>query len=421
VFDGVLAMNCGPNFGQILQDIAVMHLFEDRIPKEVNLAIIAEAGKARTISSGSCWLALAEYLISHILNEILKCFPQTNSGMGASNHAYNFYRNMVPMKKEHGLVYDLETATDYGPWSVGRALLKALEEELMLPTAYMKKLISLAFAPRVVSSAYGDTFETVRGWPMGEQLTKAILTFTQLLTETRTEPRGMVQSSYVGDDGIVRYSTKARCRRHLDNLLKFGLKLSYLDTWHTYNSPAFFCEKVIDYVPPSLIGLDDENVFESHMRSLKKNRQSAVGTARSLVEKLVEEGKIMPYVDMVPTRILNNVQPERKTHSGQSTGKVEMLANAQRFNDPQSKILMEVIAPWIQRTLLSRQSPIDIIPRTLCGRGLYLGRADADFFKKRVPPSLAVGAYLASIAWRSNIDPWLLKPSSISGNVSTNS
>jgi len=227
----------------------------------------------------------------------------------------------------------------------------------------------------------------------------------------------MVQSSYVGDDGIVRYSTKARCRRHLKNLSRFGLKLSDLDTWSTFNSPAFFCEKVIDYVPPSLIGLDDESTFETHMRSFKKNRQSAVGTARSLVEKLVEEGKIMPYVDMVPTRVLNNVQPERKTHSGQSTGKVEMLATAQRFNDPQSKILMEVVAPWIQRTLLSRQSPIDIIPRTLCGRGLYQGRADVDFFKKRVPPSLAVGAYLASIAWRSNTDKWLLKPSSISGNV----
>lgn len=415
-FGSVFAMNIGCNFGQCLQDIAIMYLFEDKIPKQVNLAIIAEAGKARTVSSGSCWLALAEYPISHIFSEILKCFPQTKSGMSAANHAYNFYRNYVPLKNEWNLVYDLETATDYGPWTVGRNLLEALEHELMLPPAYMKKLRSLAFSPRTVSSSYGKPFDTCRGWPMGEQLTKGILTFVQLLTEMATDSKSHVQSSYVGDDGLVKYRTRDRCVRHLENLGRFGLKLSPLDTWISKNAPVFFCEKVIDHVPVDLILMDNQEHYYSAKASLPEWKRDDMNVIRSLIEESMKKGLIMPYVDMIATRLLNNVSPERKTHSGQSTGKTEMLANQQRFNDPQSVILMEVVAPWIQRTLLSRQNPIDIIPFSLRGRGLYLGRADPRFFKERVPPTLAVGAYLASLAWHQAVKSdrktkWVLDPS----------
>jgi hypothetical protein len=408
-YGGELAVNVGSNFGQILQDIAIMDLFEDRIPKDVNLSIIAEAGKARTVSSGSAMLALAEYPISHVLNEILKQYPQTMSGMKASNHAYNFFRSMLPVSKDWTAVYDLSTATDYGPWSVGRAILEALTEELMLPPAYMKKLCDLAFSGRVVKSQYGPTFESLRGWPMGEQLTKAILTFCQLLTEMATDHKGLVQSSYVGDDGIVKYDTKAKCELHLENLQRFGLLLSPEDTWVALNSPSFFCEKILDYIPPELCQLQRSDLIVNRWGEVDYSKSTV-----DIVDKMILSGKSLPYVDCVPTRLLNAVQKERAAHSSSSTGKVEMLANIQRFNDIDSMLLFDVIAPWLQRTILSRQNPSDIIPRTLCGRGLYVGSSSVEFFKERVPPSLAVGCYLAHLAFLERAHTWrgdLMKPS----------
>jgi len=225
---------------------------------------------------------------------------------------------------------------------------------------------------------------------MGEQMTKPILTFTQLIVEMATNSKGFVQSSYVGDDGLVIYQTRDECIRHMSNLTRIGLLNSDLDTWISKNSPAFYCEKVIDYPSPSLSQLD-------------KRDPADYWASKSLVKQAIESGKVLPYVDMIATRLLNNVAPERKRHSGQNTGKVEMLANQQRFNDPSSVILMEVVAPYIQRTLLSRQNPIDILPLNLKGRGLYLGRAGPEFFKDRVPTTLAIGAYLAFEAWYSSV------------------
>jgi hypothetical protein len=139
------------------------------------------------------------------------------------------------------------------------------------------------------------------------------------------------------------------------------------------------------------------------LSQLDKRDPTDYWASKSLVKQAIESGKVLPYVDMIATRLLNNVAPERKRHSGQNTGKVEMLANQQRFNDPSSVILMEVVAPYIQRTLLSRQNPIDIIPLNLRGRGLYLGRAGPEFFMKRVPITLAIGAYLTFEVWYSSV------------------
>jgi hypothetical protein len=374
-----MACNLGPNMGQLLYDYANYMLFTNQISRDVNLSIIAEAMKARTVSSGSVWLALAEYGYSHVLHEFCKIFPETKSGMSASNHAWNFYRSYIARPNEHRVVYDLQTATDFGPWSVGRSIFKSICGKLMLPPALTLKLADLAFSSRNVRSDYGD-FSTKRGWPMGEPLTKPILTLAQLLVkQSVTDSIGYC--SFVGDDGIGIWSTESGADQHLRNIPRMGMLLSDDDTWRSFNDTAFFCEAVIGYYEPDQ-SLPYETMQVWEMNKLLVRNRSA--------------DRQMAYVDYIPTRILNSVCPERKRHSGQSTGKVELLATRQSYNDGLGILVSHCVAPWLQRSILGRTNPADIIPASCLGRGLFEGYSNEAFFKARVPITQAIGAAIAA-------------------------
>jgi hypothetical protein len=375
-YGSMYAFNIGPNFGQLLFDIAVMDLFEDKIPRDVNLSIIAEAGKARTVGSGSCMLSLAEYPLSHILSELLKLYPSTKAGMSKSNNAWNFFREYTPLREEYRVIYDLETATDYGPWSVGRDILESVFDKLSLPKAYCRAICNLAFSKRNINYKGKYKFSTSRGWPMGEPLTKPLMTLCQLLVELSVD--GALQSAYVGDDAVIIYHNRRLANEHLRQVPRFGLLLSDLDTWIVKNGPIFYTENVIDWVDPT-----EEQLSYSDIKEYKYKLKS-----------ILDKGTL-PFIDAVPSRIINNVEPERRTHSGSSTGKVELLASKQSYNDDDSIRVTEVVAPWLQRTLLRRSNPIDIVPGLCLGRGLYEGIANLEFFKERVPYSLALGGALA--------------------------
>jgi len=155
----------------------------------VRLSLVSEMGKFRGISVSHLAHAMALHVFSHVGLEYLKLIPSSESGVGAANHAWNFFKRMSQTNPRGEFVLgdedvflfstDWETATDFMESKVTASILNHLCEVLGIPTWYRKVIICALTQPRQVEFYDNDhllqRFFTGRGTLMGDPGTKVVL------------------------------------------------------------------------------------------------------------------------------------------------------------------------------------------------------------------------------------------------------
>lgn len=169
----------------------------DRNVMSVRISLVAELGKYRAITVSHLAHAVLLHVLSHVLLEYLKAIPSSESGVGAANHAWNFFKrishknpnaNFIFGDKNDVLLFstDWEQATDFCDHSVSQAILNNLCICLGIPNWYRQTCVFALCAPRQVEfvDPEGKTLErffTSRGELMGDPVVKVILHYDHLV------------------------------------------------------------------------------------------------------------------------------------------------------------------------------------------------------------------------------------------------
>jgi len=183
----------------------------------VKLVVVKEPGKSRIVTKGPVALKVILDFVNHIVSEPLKKgIRSSSSGMGQSNHGWNFFKSFftegteeilfhpAEVKEEKFAGYseveytyddvyvsstDYETATDYMNHYVAREIGNQWMIKCGIPLVLRKIVNDCCYRPRFVYfegsgplSRYGEHVEgntrriqLVRGILMGDPLTKPIL------------------------------------------------------------------------------------------------------------------------------------------------------------------------------------------------------------------------------------------------------
>jgi len=161
------------------------------------ISLVAELGKYRLITVSALQHAVLLHPFSHMGLKILEAFPSSESGVGAANHAWNFFQRISHKNPSASFVFnetnttsvfstDWSEATNYSDPYVARAMLNRLMYSLGVPNWYRESVILALTAPRQVE--YMDrngvpiSLEyTKRGVLMGDPVTKIVLHLTHLV------------------------------------------------------------------------------------------------------------------------------------------------------------------------------------------------------------------------------------------------
>jgi len=161
------------------------------------ISLVAELGKYRTITVSSLQHALLLHPMSHMGLKILEAIPSSESGIGAANHAWNFFKRLSHKNPSASFIFneDIETsvlstdwsqATDYCDPYIAGAMLNRLLYLLGVPKWYRETVLFALTAPRQVETLDRngtpiEVFYTSRGVLMGDPVTKVVLHLHHLI------------------------------------------------------------------------------------------------------------------------------------------------------------------------------------------------------------------------------------------------
>jgi hypothetical protein len=156
----------------------------------VRISLVAEMGKFRGITVSHLAHAMALHPFSHVGLAYLRHIPSSESGIGAANHAWNFFKRMSKTNPSGQFLFgeedvylfstDWETATDFMEHRVTADILNHFAVVLGLPTWYRRVIVLALTQPRQVEfiseeEKVLDRFFTGRGTLMGDPVTKVVL------------------------------------------------------------------------------------------------------------------------------------------------------------------------------------------------------------------------------------------------------
>jgi hypothetical protein len=156
----------------------------------VRISLVAELGKFRGITVSHLAHAVILHVMSHILLEYIRQIPSSTSGVGAANHAWNFFKRLSHKNPHANFLFgdkevylfstDWEQATDYCDHTVAQAMINRIAYNVGFPTWYRETCCFALCAPRQVEFIDQDTktlecFYSCRGELMGDPVVKVIL------------------------------------------------------------------------------------------------------------------------------------------------------------------------------------------------------------------------------------------------------
>jgi hypothetical protein len=161
----------------------------DRNVMSVRVSLVAELGKYRAITVSHLGHAMLLHVMSHILLEYLSAIPSSRSGVGAANHAWNFFKRLSHKNPSANFIFgdkdvylfstDWEQATNYCDHTVAQAMLNRLCYNVGMPTWYRQTSVFALCAPRQIEELDEDKilsrYFTTRGELMGDPVVKVIL------------------------------------------------------------------------------------------------------------------------------------------------------------------------------------------------------------------------------------------------------
>jgi hypothetical protein len=161
----------------------------DRNVMSVRVSLVAELGKYRAITVSHLAHAMLLHVMSHILLEYLAVIPSSRSGVGAANHAWNFFKRLSHKNPAANFIFgdkdiflfstDWEQATNYCDHTVAQAMINRLAYNVGMPTWYRQTSMFALCAPRQVEELDEDKvlsrYFTTRGELMGDPVVKVIL------------------------------------------------------------------------------------------------------------------------------------------------------------------------------------------------------------------------------------------------------
>jgi hypothetical protein len=155
------------------------------------ISLVAELGKYRTITVSSLQHAILLHPLSHMGLTLLEAFPSSESGIGAANHAWNFFKRLSHKNPSASFIFnkDIETsvmstdwsqATDYCDPYIAGAMLNRFLTKMGVPLWYTQTALFALTGPRQVETldrngCPTEKFYTSRGVLMGDPVTKVVL------------------------------------------------------------------------------------------------------------------------------------------------------------------------------------------------------------------------------------------------------
>jgi len=155
------------------------------------ISLVAELGKYRTITVSSLQHAVLLHPFSHMGLKILEALPSSESGIGAANHAWNFFKRLSHKNPSASFIFnkdietsvmstDWESATDYCDPYIAGAMINRFMHLFGVPKWYRETVHFALCAPRQVETLNRegcpiDKFYTSRGVLMGDPVTKVVL------------------------------------------------------------------------------------------------------------------------------------------------------------------------------------------------------------------------------------------------------
>nr|WPR16645.1 MAG: RNA-dependent RNA polymerase [Lwood associated narna-like virus] len=161
------------------------------------ISLVAELGKYRTITVSTLQHALLLHPFSHMGLKILEAIPSSESGIGAANHSWNFFKRLSHKNPSASFIFneniqtsvlstDWSSATDYCDPYIAGAMLNRLCKSLGVPNWYRESMLFALTAPRQVETLDRngvpvEKFYTSRGVLMGDPVTKVVLHLHHLI------------------------------------------------------------------------------------------------------------------------------------------------------------------------------------------------------------------------------------------------
>jgi len=155
------------------------------------ISLVAELGKYRTITVSTLQHAVLLHPFSHMGLKILEALPSSESGIGAANHAWNFFKRLSHKNPSASFIFnkdietsvmstDWESATDYCDPYIAGAMINRFMNLLGIPQWYAQTVHFALCAPRQVETLDRNgvpvsKFYTSRGVLMGDPVTKVVL------------------------------------------------------------------------------------------------------------------------------------------------------------------------------------------------------------------------------------------------------
>jgi hypothetical protein len=155
------------------------------------ISLVAELGKYRTITVSTLQHALLLHPFSHMGLKILEAMPEDQSGIGAANHAWNFFKRLSHKNPSASFLFnegiqtsvtslDWEQATDFQDPYMAGAMINRLMRLLGVPNWYRETVLFALTGPRQVETLDRngvpiEVFYTKRGVLMGDPVTKVVL------------------------------------------------------------------------------------------------------------------------------------------------------------------------------------------------------------------------------------------------------
>nr|QTE76053.1 RNA-dependent RNA polymerase [Neofusicoccum parvum narnavirus 3] len=166
----------------------------DRNVMSVRISLVAELGKYRAITVSHLAHAILLHVLSHVLLEYIAAVPSSRSGVGAANHAWNFFKrlshknpagNFIFDKDNYVFSTDWEEATDWLDHLISQLIVNRLCHNVGIPNWYRQTAVFALCAPRQVEEMDEDNllskYFTTRGELMGDPVTKVILHMCHLV------------------------------------------------------------------------------------------------------------------------------------------------------------------------------------------------------------------------------------------------
>jgi len=250
----------GSNFSRVVFSLCYReYLFKRRKSPFVwgKLLTIKERGKARILICAEAAFGQLQFPFSKMVASALEELPETRNGLRGTDDAFRAFQEF-PMGEENYsfILSDLTESTDSPPFWVVSEFLKLCRNKGLISPWYHDLLQDIGTRQIRICLKDGTKFTTVRGIPMGNPITKSILTYMtynivrRSLVETFHDTRIRFWFRVKGDDLLVAlFGSDGRIpvgpveglRAIQSRMESYGFRLSESDTFISRRL-AFFCE-----------------------------------------------------------------------------------------------------------------------------------------------------------------------------------